>query len=215
MRRRGSAFVSTWISMCSPVATASPVVGRAIVWKRCTRFSSDPSTWVSTERGSSAATSRRYRTWVSTVYALWPRSRYAHRGRHGAGTRPSHSRRRRRSGPRSCGRCSRPTRDRRSSRRGAGVASGPGRVVAGAASVNSLASCAWSTAPAAYSRDRRACRRATRLSSRIRSSSRTERPPAWWSDCAASFSISSSVSSGTSVSFVHGHSSAGPNCSRK
>ena len=40
-------------------------------------------------------------------------------------------------------------------------------------------------------------------------------PPAWASDCATSFSTNASVSSGTSVSFVHGHSSAGPNCSMK
>ena len=56
---------------------------------------------------------------------------------------------------------------------------------------------------------------ATRQSSRSASNSRIDRSPACWSDCSTIRSSSSSVSSGTSVNFVHGHFSAGPNCSMK
>ena len=56
---------------------------------------------------------------------------------------------------------------------------------------------------------------ATRLSSRIRSSSRMEIPAAWASDWSATLSTSSGVSSGTSISLVHGHFSAGPNWDMK
>ena len=74
MRRRGSAprddatgldhsdarpaVVSTCSSMCSPVASASPLRPWISVWNRWSRFSSAPSTCVSTASGSSAATSR-------------------------------------------------------------------------------------------------------------------------------------------------------------
>lgn len=55
----------------------------------------------------------------------------------------------------------------------------------------------------------------TRLSSRIRSSSRIE----CWPDCASDWpamrSISASSRSGTSISLVQGHFSAGPNWPRK
>ena len=56
---------------------------------------------------------------------------------------------------------------------------------------------------------------AVRHSSRMRSSSATLLPSACASDWRASFSMKSSVNSGTSVSLVHGNCSAGPNWCRK
>ena len=56
---------------------------------------------------------------------------------------------------------------------------------------------------------------ATRLSSRMRSSSRIESAPVCASDWSAIFATSASSRSGTSISFVHGHFSAGPNWARK
>ena len=69
-----------------------------------------------------------------------------------------------------------------------------------------------SVSPAPASCERSACSSATRQLSRVRSSSAIERPRTCDSDCLASLSRNSSVSSGTSTSFVHGSWSAGPKC---
>ena len=84
---------------------------------------------------------------------------------------------------------------------------------------NSACSKSASVLPAAKPRLRRPCITSTRQSSRSASSSRIDRPgvcrSTWSSLCAQIVSSSSSVSSGTSISFVHGHFSAGPNWAMK
>ena len=161
-------------------------------------------------------TSCRCRMCVSTVYALARRAGTRHRRRHGGGRRPSLRRRRGGSAPPSCGRCSRPRTDRRRSRTAGAADSGRMQHRRSAALANRRRSCSRRTAPAPYARARAAragARRGCRRGS-ARARGPRARPPAR-PTARRSCRSARPVSSGTSVSFVHGHPSAGPNCSRK
>ena len=129
--RRGSTTRTLAQPSCRRAATctrrsrAPRRCDRAIsVWNRWSRFSSAPSTCVSTASGSSAATSRRIADMtldgIGAVATLEVRVVDADVAQERIG-RVAETRRR--SAPRSCARCSRPMRGRPSSRTGEAVAS--------------------------------------------------------------------------------------------